>query len=197
MSKDEQTQSAPVASEQPANAPEVANESQDQPAQPNVGDLIAESKKYRARSQKVEAENADLKKQIESNRQKQLEEEQQWQTLAEERATRIAELEPIVEQAKQQEAEIRQELLSDFDEEDRATFGDLPISKLRAVHGKIINTNPRVNVDNSVAKAPTNNGGYTSALEWVTNDPVGYEKAKRGSGTLSKFGNIFNPSGEG
>jgi hypothetical protein len=194
MSKDEQTQSASVASEQPANAPEVANESQDQPAQPNVGDLIAESKKYRARSQKVEAENADLKKQIESNRQKQLEEQQEWQTLAEERATRIAELEPIVEQAKQQETEIRQELLSDFDEEDRATFGDLPISKLRAVHGKIINTNPRVNVDSST---PSANGGYTSALEWVTNDPVGYEKAKRGSGSLSKFGNIFNPSGEG
>ena len=194
MSKDEQTQSASVASEQPANAPEVANESQDQPAQPNAGELIAESKKYTARSQKVEAENADLKKQIESNRQKQLEEEQQWQTLAEERATRIAELEPIVEQAKQQETEIRQELLSDFDEEDRATFGDLPISKLRAVHGKIINTNPRVNVDSST---PSANGGYTSALEWVTNDPVGYEKAKIGKGTLSKFGNIFNPSGEG
>ena len=49
MSKDEQTQSASVASEQPANAPEVANESQDQPAQPNAGELIAESKKYRAR----------------------------------------------------------------------------------------------------------------------------------------------------
>ena len=122
-----------------------------------------------------------------------MEEEQQWQTLAEERATRIDELEPIVEQAKQQETEIRQELLSDFDEEDRATFGDLPISKLRAVHGKIINTNPRVNVDSSAPSAA--NGGYTSALEWVTNDPVGYEKAKRGSGTLSKFGNIFNPSG--
>ena len=50
MSEDK-VQSAQMASEQPANAPEVANESQDQPAQPNAGELIAESKKYRARSQ--------------------------------------------------------------------------------------------------------------------------------------------------
>ena len=188
---EEKVQSAPM-EEQPQIAQEVATERQDQPAQGDAGELIAESKKYRLRSQKAEAELVKLQKEVEQGRQKQLEKQQEWQTLAEERANKIAELEPIVEQAQKHEDEMRQELLSDFDEEDRATFGDLPISKLRAVHGKIINTNPRVNVDSST---PSANGGYTSALEWVTNDPVGYEKAKRGSGTLSKFGNIFNPSG--
>ena len=191
---EEKVQSAPT-EEQPQIAQEMATERQDQPAQGDAGELIAESKKYRLRSQKAEAELVKLQKEVEQGRQKQLETQQEWQTLAEERANKIAELEPIVEQAQKHEDEMRQELLSDFDEEDRATFGDLPISKLRAVHGKIINTNPRVNVDSSAPSAA--NGGYTSALEWVTNDPVGYEKAKRGKGTLSKFGNIFNPSGEG
>ena len=147
---EEKVQSAPT-EEQPQIAQEMATESQDQPIEPNVGELIAESKKYRARSQKVEAENAKLVKQIEDSRQKQLEKQQEWQTLAEERANKIAELEPIVEQAQKHEDEMRQELLSDFDEEDRATFGDLPISKLRAVHGKIINTTARVNVANNPA----------------------------------------------
>ena len=51
MSEEKQVQSAP-AEEQPKQAQEVATDSQDQPAQSNVGELIAESKKYRARSQK-------------------------------------------------------------------------------------------------------------------------------------------------
>ena len=176
MSEDK-VQSAQMASEQPANAQESATNSQDQSIEPNVGELIAESKKYRARSQKVEAENAKLKKQIEDSRQKQLEEQQEWQTLAEERATRIAELEPIVESAKQQETAMRQELLNDFEEEDRETFGDLPFSKLKAVHGKIISSSEtRVNVDNSVAKAPTNYGGYNNIVEMATNNPKEAEK---------------------
>ena len=40
----------------------VAEDTQDQPTNPEVGDLIAESKKYRARSQKAEAELAEMEK---------------------------------------------------------------------------------------------------------------------------------------
>ena len=148
---EEQVQSAPTASEQPVNAQEVAPKSQDQPAQPNVGELIAESKKYRARSQKDREKIADLEKNIEESRQKQLEQQQEWQTLAEERANKIAELEPIVEQAQKHEADMRQKLLGDFDDEDRDMFGDLPLDKLQAVHDKIINTTVRVNVANNPA----------------------------------------------
>jgi hypothetical protein len=150
MSEEKQVQSAP-AEEQPKQAQEVATDSQDQPAQSNVGELIAESKKYRARSQKDREKIAELEKQIEDSRQKQLEEQEEWKTLAEERANKISELEPIVEMAKKQEADLRQKLLGDFDEDDRETFGDLPLDKLQAVHGKIINTTARVNVANNPA----------------------------------------------
>ena len=89
----------------PGNEPTPANdgqgvatqEAQDQPQQGDVGVLIADAKKYRQRARKVESELANLKQQIESQRQAELEKQQEWQTLAEERATRIAELELIIQ----------------------------------------------------------------------------------------------------
>ncbi len=128
----------------------VAEDTQDQPTNPEVGDLIAESKKYRARSQKAEAELAEMKKKAEAQRNKELEAKQEWQTLAEERAARIAELEPVVERAKQEEADMREQLLADFSVEDRETFGDLPIAKLRALHDKIIQQ-PKIPIANNPA----------------------------------------------
>ena len=128
----------------------AAQETQDQPANPEVGELIAESKKYRARSQKAEAELAAMQKQAETQRTKELEAKKEWQTLAEERAVRISELEPVVEQALKEEAELREQILADFSVEDRETFGDLPMAKLRALHGKIVQQ-PKVAIANNPA----------------------------------------------
>ena len=128
----------------------VAEQTQDQPTNPEVGDLIAESKKYRARSQKAEAELAEMQKKAEAQRTKELEAKKEWQTLAEERAARIAELEPVVERAMKEESDMREQLLADFSVEDREVFGDLPMSKLRALHGKIIQQ-PRIPIANNPA----------------------------------------------
>ena len=132
---------------------EVTPESQEVTEESNseINQLIAESKKYRKRSQSAEAELAKLQKQIASDREKQMEEQQEWQQLAEERALRIAELEPIVEQARNDETQMREKILLDFSEEDRETFGDLPLSKLRALHDKLINNNNRTPVANNPA----------------------------------------------
>lgn len=134
-----------------AVAQEVATEeTQDQSDNREVGDLIAESRKYRSRAQKSEAELAELRKKVESQRIKELEAKKEWQTLAEERAARIAELEPVVERAMKEEADLREQLLGDFSVEDREVFGDLPMAKLRALHGKIIQ-NPRIPIANNPA----------------------------------------------
>ena len=114
-----------------------------------VNQLIAESKKYRKRSQTAEAELTKLQKQIASSREQQLEEQNEWQKLAEERALRIQELEPIVEQAKNDESQMREQILSDFSEEDRETFGDLPLPKLRALHKKLNPNNSRLPIANN------------------------------------------------
>jgi hypothetical protein len=126
----------PVSVEVTPNSQETTEESNSE-----ISQLIAESKKYRKRSQSAEAELAKLQKQIASDREKQMEEQQEWQKLAEERALRIAELEPIVERAMNDETQMREQILSNFSEEDRETFGDLPLSKLRALNDKLNNNN--------------------------------------------------------
>lgn len=131
---------------------EVEPQNQDEQANAqDVSKLVADSRKYRQRAQKSEAELAKLQKQIESDRQKQLEEQNEWQQLAEERAARLAELEPIVEQAQQDEARMREEILADLSEEDREVFGDLPLSKLRALQTKLNQDSPRLAVANNPA----------------------------------------------
>ena len=137
--------------EKPISTEVAPNESQDKDIElPDYGSLIQDSKKYRKRAQESESKLANLQKKIDSDRQKQMEEQNQWQALAEERALRIAELEPIVEQAKLDEDNQREQILGDFSPEDRETFGDLPLSKLRALHGKLIQ-NPKVAVSNNPA----------------------------------------------
>ena len=137
---------------EPKVSTEVAPESQDQDIDlPDYGALVQESKKYRARAQQSESELAKLQKQIDADRQKQMEEQNEWQQLAEERALKISELEPIVEQAQRNEAQIRDQILVDFSEEDKETFGDLPLSKLRALHSKLNPNNPRLAIANNPA----------------------------------------------
>ena len=160
MSQDNNTQEVKLEPkayvEQPvvekAISTEMATNSQDNSVDPDYGQLVQESKKYRARAQKSEQELVALQKKIDANRQKQMEEQNKWQELAEERAAKIAELEPIVENARAEETALRDQILADFSEEDRATFGDLPLSKLRALHGKLIQ-NPKVAVANNPAVA--------------------------------------------
>ena len=120
-----------------------------------VGNLIADAKKYRSRAQKSEQELAKLRKEIEDTRISQMEEQEQWKNLAEERASKLAELEPIVERATKQEASLRAELLSEIPEDEHATFGELPIEALRAVVKKL--RTQRVAVS-SAPSAPVNDG---------------------------------------
>ena len=137
---------------EPKVSTEVAPENQDQDIDsPDYGALVQESKKYRARAQQSESELAKLQKQIDADRQKQMEEQNEWQQLAEERALKISELEPVVEQAQRDEAQIRDQILADFSEEDKETFGDLPLSKLRALHSKLNPNNPRLAIANNPA----------------------------------------------
>ena len=150
MSEEQVAQSVPEPTLDPVG-PEVEQEQNQQ--QLEVGNLIAESKKYRGRAQAAETELAKLRKEIEDTRISQMEEQEQWKNLADERGNKLAELEPIVENARKQEASLRAELLLELPEEQHDTFGELPLDALRAVV-KIAKTN-RVAVS-SAPSAPVN-----------------------------------------
>ena len=120
---------------------EVTPESQEKDIElPDYGALVQESKKYRKRAQESEAELAKMKKKAEIDRQKQMESQNQWKELAEERAMKIQELEPIVDEFKRNDAEEREKILSDFTMEDREQFGGLSTPQLRSLHSKFFNT---------------------------------------------------------
>ena len=121
------------------NAKEVATDSQDQQAHPSpeVGDLIAESKKYRSRAQNAEDHLSQLPKQLEADKENQMAEQNKWQELAEQRGSKLQEKEPVIEAAMKQLESMREEILADMSEEDRETLGDLPLDKLKAIHSKI------------------------------------------------------------
>ena len=139
---------------------EVAPKSQEKDIElPDYGQLVQESKKYRKRAQESEAKLEKLIKQKDIERQKQMEEQNEWRQLAEERALKLQELEPIVEQFKKDESEQRESILSTLNEEDRETFGDLPLPKLRLLAKKLYSTNDSIpNTSSTPARTvnPTN-----------------------------------------
>ena len=121
-----------------ASSTEVATQSQDNSTdQPDYGQLVQESKKYRKRAQESEEKLDRLNKKLEVDRQKQMEEQNQWQQLAEERAAKLAEMEPIVEAFKKDEADQRELILSDFSDEEKEEFGGLSLGQLRSLHKKL------------------------------------------------------------
>ena len=150
---EEQTQVAQSVPE-PTVDPVGPEQTQEQDQQKlEVGNLIADAKKYRDRAQKSEMELSKLRKEIEDTRISQMEEQEQWKSLAEERASKLEKLEPIVKAAQEQEQSLRGELLRELPEDERDVFGDLPIQSLRAIVKKF--RNQRVNVSNAPS-APVN-----------------------------------------
>jgi len=180
MSEDTQSQSADNQSkayvEQPlvekSTSTEVATDSQNNDLEiPDYGQLVQESKKYRKRAQESEAKLLKMEKKREVDRQKQMEEQNQWQQLAEERQAKLSEMEPIVEAFMKDEAEQREKILADFDENDREQFGSLSLPQLRALHSKLINVN------NSAV--PSTSGTPARAVNPANKDWTKMGKAER------------------
>ena len=112
------------------NVQELATKSQS--SADNISDreseLLQEVMQKKERLQKAESKIAELEKVQEVERQKQLEENEEWKTLAEERAKQLSEVLPVVDQYKAERTAEKDKLLSDFPEEDREDF------KLSLIH---------------------------------------------------------------
>lgn len=160
---------------------EMDDKVQGSPDNPDSGELIAESKKYRTRAQKAEQELARLNQEMEDARQKQLEKQNEWKTLAEERKTKLDELTPVVEQYKASEAKFKDELLQDFAEDDRETFKELSVDQLRAVHNKLISKKTTLQVDGSSPSGQVQ--GYSTASDAA----VAFSKGEIDKSTFEKI----------
>ena len=134
----------------------------------------------------------DVKEQAEARKLKEMESKGEYEQIMANMTTKLEAAETKAQAFDEYQASRRESLLSKLPEEDRETYDGLSLDKLEVHVDKFISKPNPANVDNS---NPAKMGGYTSDLEYAIQDPAGYEKAKKGTGAISKFGNIFNPSG--
>jgi len=145
-------------------------------------ELLQEVMQKKERLQKAESKIAELEKVQEVERQKQLEENEEWKTLAEERAKQLSELTPVVDQYKADRTAEKEKLLSDFPEDDREEFKELTLAQLRSVHGKILK--PKNNIPSVETSDSTGMQGYATLKEAVKDhvsgkiDKTTYEQIK-------------------
>ncbi len=130
MSEENQSVVSETVSEQPT---------QETPTQPTeVGALIAESKKYRKRSQDAEARIAELEKQITQAEENKLKEKEDFKALYEKVSSENQSLSSIADKWNKYEEKRRITLLEKHPEDERESLKDLPLDTLEFVTNKLI-----------------------------------------------------------
>ena len=104
------------------------------------GGLIAESKKYRKRSQEAEAQLAELKSQLAKAEEDKLKEKEDFKTLYEKVASENESLAANSEKWSKYEEAKRASLIEQHPEEDRESLANLPLDTLEYVTNKINNS---------------------------------------------------------
>ena len=156
----------------------------------NVSELIAESKKYRQRSQASETRVAELEAKINSFETDQLKEKEEFKTLYEKVSAENEQNKATAEKWVNYEATERESLLKQVPEDEKADWQDSPLNLLSKYVSKVnVKPNNPSHVDNLSRDKTTEFGGYENNMEWVINDPKGYEQSKKGSN--DKFANMF------
>ena len=147
------------------NVQEVATNSQEQVTEsPDVGNLIAESKKYRTRAQEAESQLAELKSTLEKQEEERMAKQNKWEELATKRQTELDSIKSDYERLKGAEEAYKEELLNSLGEEERETFKDLSVSQLRTLSEKLkIEVQEKVPDTSSTPSATVN----TNNKSWV------------------------------
>ena len=140
-----------------------------------VGNLIAESKKYRQRSQAAEAELNELKDNLKLQETKQLEEKEEFKSLYEGLKIENEKLKPIVENFEIQEKQRREHLLSQLSDDEQEIYQDLTTIKLE----KHIERLGKSKVQISDAKEVTSSGKFASNTKWADLSQNDREAAKK------------------
>ena len=130
-------------SEEKTVATETVSEETTQEATTNstdVGALIAESKKYRKRSQDAEARLAELESQLAKAEEAKLKEKEDFKTLYEKTASEMETYKAQADKWTSYETAKREALLNSVPEEERETMSKLDLETLEFVTNKIKNT---------------------------------------------------------
>ena len=143
MSEEKQAVASETVSEQPTQETPTTS--------PDVGALIAESKKYRTRAQDAEARIADLEKKMAKAEEKKMKEKEDFKALYEKVSSENESLSSVAEKWNKYEKTKRASLLEKHPEEDRESLKDLPLDTLELVTKKI--TSAKANAPEVVGNA--------------------------------------------
>ena len=113
-----------------------------QTSSPDVGVLIAESKKYRSRAQDAEARIMEMEKKFKKAEESKLKEKEDFKTLYEKVSSENEANASKVEKWTKYEEIRRASLLENHSEEDRESLSNLPLDTLEFVTNKIKNSKP-------------------------------------------------------
>ena len=160
-------------SEETKVATETASEETTQTStteQTDHSGLIAESKKYRKRSQEAEAQLAELKSQLAKAEEDKLKEKEDFKTLYEKVASENESLAANSEKWSKYEEAIRASLIEQHPEDDREALMGLPLDTLEYVTSKI---------NSSKANAPEVVGNPRSNHKQVNEDWTKMDERER------------------
>ena len=148
----------------------------------DIGNLIAESKKYRKQRQSAVAELnekdkiiSELKDNLKLQEQKQLEEKEEFKSLYEKMREENSQLKPVVEQFQIQEKQRREHLLSQLSDDEQEIYIDLPTMKLEK-HVERLGKNK---VQISDAKEVTSSGKFAGNSKWSDLSDKDRQEAKK------------------
>ena len=159
---------------------------------PDNSELIAESKKYRKRSQSAEARVAELEAKINSFEEQRLKEKEDFKTLYEKVSIENEQNGAKAKEWDDYQAKKREEILSNIPEEERGDYDGVKLKSLENIISKM--TSSKTVNPNHVSNAPKSVGefgGYGSYAEWAEKDAKGYQEANNtvtGSGIKIGYG---------
>ena len=128
--------------------------------QTDVGALIAESKKYRKRSQDAEAQLKELQSQLAKAEEAKLKEKEDFKTLYEQTSGKMEAYKAQADKWASYETAKREKLLNSVPEEERDAMSKLDLETLEFVTNKINNTKPNAPEVVGTSK------GFTTNKSW-------------------------------
>ena len=134
--------------------------------QTDVGALIAESKKYRKRSQDAEAQLKELQSQLAKAEEAKLKEKEDFKALYEKTASEVETYKTQADKWTSYEATRREALLKSVPEEERETISKLDLDTLEYVTNKIssVKANPPQVMGNARQEVPS------EPVDWTNKD---------------------------
>ena len=134
MSEETKAVASETVSEQPTQESSTTS--------PDVGALIAESKKYRTRAQDAEARIAKMEKTLAKAEETKLKEKEDFKALYEKVSSENESLSSVADKWTKYEETRRASLLEKHPEEDRESLVNLPLDTLEFVTNKITDAKP-------------------------------------------------------